>query len=366
MSPSACPVISQRSVRRVAPRFGLIDRPAARKVHETPTPLGGGIAVIFGVTVPMVGALVCAILADRGALPSWLVPEMLAPHAEGAAGKVGEAVAILAAGAILAVTGLVDDIRPVPWQPRLLIQIIAAAIVAIFGPRLSAFIESPVTGMFITAGWVLVLVNAFNFLDNMDGLAGGIGLIASCLFAVIMLTALSEPRWFVAAVLLILAGSLTGFLWWNWPPAGIFMGDSGSYFVGLMLSSMTIVGTFYEQSPELGKHVMLAPLCVLAVPLYDFTTVLLIRLSQGRSPFTADKSHFSHRLVELGLQPRSAVLTVHLATLTTGLGGLRLYRGPGWTSAVVVLGLIACVLFIVTILETAGRAQRGRSKIEEQ
>jgi UDP-GlcNAc:undecaprenyl-phosphate GlcNAc-1-phosphate transferase len=189
----------------------------------------------------------------------------------------------------------------------------------------------------------------------MDGLSSGIGLIAALIFSTIMLTSLSEPRWFVAAVMLVLAGSLTGFMWWNWSPASIFMGDTGSYFIGLLIASMTIVGTFYEDSPEIGRHVILAPLCVLAVPLYDFTSVMIIRLKQGRSPFQPDKSHFSHRLVELGLQPRNAVLTVHLATLTTGLGALLLYEVTTWNAASVVVGLIFCVLLIVAILETAGR-----------
>ena len=208
-------------------------------------------------------------------------------------------------------------------------------------------------------GWMLVLINSFNFLDNMDGLSGGIALIASLIFATIMLTCLPEPRWFVAAALLILAGSLSGFMWWNWSPASIFMGDTGSYFIGLFVSSMTVVGTFYDDSATTGRQVMLAPLCVLAVPLYDFTSVMIIRLLEGRSPFKPDKSHFSHRLVQLGLKQKHAVMTVHLATLTTGLGALLLYRVADWSGAWLVVALILCVLAIVAILETVGRSGEG-------
>ncbi len=106
---------------------------------------------------------------------------------------------------------------------------------------------------------------------------------------------------------------------------------------------------------------ILAPLCVLAVPLYDFASVLLIRLIERRSPFKPDKSHFSHRLVELGLKPKHAVLTVHLATLTTGLGALLLYRVADWSGAWLVIALVLCVLAIVAILETVGRGtgQKG-------
>jgi UDP-GlcNAc:undecaprenyl-phosphate GlcNAc-1-phosphate transferase len=103
---------------------------------------------------------------------------------------------------------------------------------------------------------------------------------------------------------------------------------------------------------------------VLAVPLYDFCSVVLIRLSQGRSPFHADKSHFSHRLVELGLSRHRAVLTIHLVTLTTGLGGLLLYQVRGWIGAGLVVGLIGCVLAIIAILETAGRRRAMKSQGE--
>ena len=133
------------------------------------------------------------------------------------------------------------------------------------------------------------------------------------------------------------------------------MGDSGSYFIGLLLACLAILGTFYEESSGQSRHVILAPLCILAVPLYDFCSVMLIRLSQRRSPFRPDKSHFSHRLVEIGMQPRYAVLTIYLATVTTGLGALLLYQVPGWPGALLVVALIVCVLAMIAILETVGR-----------
>ena len=131
------------------------------------------------------------------------------------------------------------------------------------------------------------------------------------------------------------------------------MGDCGSNLVGFLLATLTVTGTFYENSGS--RHVMLAPICVMAVPLYDFCTVIFIRLSQGRSPFHGDKSHFSHRLVELGLKPAHAVLTIHLTTLMTGLGGLLVYQVQDWTGAARVLALISCVLAVIAILETVGR-----------
>jgi UDP-GlcNAc:undecaprenyl-phosphate GlcNAc-1-phosphate transferase len=266
---------------------------------------------------------------------------------------------ILGAGSLLAVMGLIDDRRNLPWLPRLAVQFACAVLlVMVFDVEATLFLPLPWAGQALSVLWILVLVNAFNFLDNMDGLSSGIGLIAAVLFAVVMLTGTSEPRWLVGGALLVLAGSIGGFLFFhNWPPARIFMGDSGSYFIGLLLSTLTLLGTFYEPG-EGGRHVILAPLCVLAVPLYDFASVVLIRLSQGRSPFYPDKKHFSHRLVELGLKPAHAVLTIYLATLTTGLGALLLYRIPDWQGALIVVALIACVVAMVAILETAGRRRQ--------
>jgi len=258
-------------------------------------------------------------------------------------------------------TGLVDDFRNLPWKPRLLIQLLTA-LYLVFGVKVQAsvFVPQPWVGQLLTIFWILVLVNSLNFLDNMDGLTGGIALVVSVLFAVIMLFFTAEPRWLVAGLLLVLAGSVAGFLWHNWSPAKIIMGDGGSYFIGTLLACITVLGTFYDESST-GRHVMLSPLLILAIPLYDFCSVMYIRLSSGLSPFHGDKNHFSHRLVDLGLQKPSAVLTVHLATLTTGLGALLLYSVESWGKAMLVVGLVGCMLAIIAILETASRWNgRGR------
>lgn len=346
-------------MRRVAPRVGLIDKPAARKVHTTPTPLGGGVAVWAGVVTPILGAVVLAWLVRAGWLPESVLPDALGVHVDGVLKKAPQLFAVLGAGTLLAAVGLYDDFRALPWPPRLAVQFVAAGIVVASGVRATMFVSAPWFGAAATVIWIVLLVNAFNFLDNMNGLSSGIALVAAGVLAAIMLTGLGEPRWFVAGMMLILAGSLGGFLVHNWR-GKIFMGDAGSYFTGLLMASLTAAATFYET--RLGsRHVLLAPLCVLAVPLYDFTSVMLIRLSQGRSPFQPDKSHFSHRLVELGLSPPRAVLTIHLATLTTGLAGLLLYQVPGWAGAWLVLLMVACVLAIVAALETAGRRNRRTS-----
>jgi UDP-GlcNAc:undecaprenyl-phosphate/decaprenyl-phosphate GlcNAc-1-phosphate transferase len=263
------------------------------------------------------------------------------------------------AGGIIAALGLLDDLRNLRWQPKMLVQVLVACGLVAGGVRGTLFIEVPWVGYALTVLWLVVLTNSFNFLDNMDGLSGGIGAIAAVMFSTIMLTGTGEPHWFVGGFLLILAGSLAGFLMHNWPPAKIFMGDTGSCVVGLWLGCLTVVGTFFDYE-RTGTHVVLAPLCVLAVPLYDFSSVVLIRLSEGRSPFHADKCHFSHRLVEMGLTRTQAVLTIHLITLTTGLGGLLLYQVPGWAGALLVVGLVACILAVIAILETAARRRERK------
>jgi UDP-GlcNAc:undecaprenyl-phosphate GlcNAc-1-phosphate transferase len=345
-------------VRRCAPGWGLMDQPAARKVHSVPVPLGGGIGIWLGVVVPIVAAQAVVWSATQTDwLQGWL-PSDVVRQLSGFGLRSGQLWAILAGGTLLSIMGLFDDWRNLPWQPRLMVQLLVACGLVSLGVRATVFVSAPWFGEMLTVLWILVLINSFNFLDNMDGLSAGIALIAAVLFATIMLGFTSESRWLVGGFLLVLAGSLGGFLWHNRPPAKIFMGDTDSYFIGLLLACMTVLGTFYEYKPGSSPHVMLAPLCILAVPLYDFCSVMIIRLSQGRSPFHADKSHFSHRLVELGLSKPAAVLTIHLLTLATGLGALLLYYVPNWNAALQVLALILCVLAVIAILETAGR--RGR------
>jgi UDP-GlcNAc:undecaprenyl-phosphate GlcNAc-1-phosphate transferase len=144
-----------------------------------------------------------------------------------------------------------------------------------------------------------------------------------------------------------------GFLWHNRPPARIFMGDSGAYFVGFMIAAATLLASYTGYHGDT-PHAILAPLLVMAVPLYDMTTVILIRLLSGESPFKADKNHFSHRLVDLGLTKTQAVATVYLTTATCGLGALLLHRVDR-TGAVLIMLLIGCVLWLIGILETTAR-----------
>jgi UDP-GlcNAc:undecaprenyl-phosphate GlcNAc-1-phosphate transferase len=231
-----------------------------------------------------------------------------------------------------------------------------------WGWRLSLFLDAPLWTGALSVVWIVGLVNCFNMLDNMDGLSAGVAAIAAAMLAAVMLWApdpqTNQPQLFVGGLLLVLVGSLAGFLWHNRPPARLFMGDAGSYLIGYLLAMATLSGTF--AFGNLPRHSILAPLCALAVPLYDTVSVVMIRLRSGRSPFSGDESHFSHRLVELGMTRGQAVLTIYLATATCGLGALLLHQVESTPGACIILLLVACILLLVAILETAGRRKRSR------
>ena len=337
-------------IRALAPTLGLIDQPGHRKVHVQPTPRSGGIAVWLAIVLTI---SFFAVGWARGWPPVSARIQTLVDGLESNRELLRQLLAVGVGGCLLFIVGLADDRWNLSWRLRLAVQLSVSVGVAALGVKATVFASQPWIGFAASVLWILVLTNAMNFLDNMDALSAGIGVIASLIFAVILVAMVKTPMWSVALSLVILAGSLTGFLFWNRPPASIFMGDCGSNVIGFLLATLTIVGTFYDYSGS--RHVFLAPLCVLAIPLYDFCTVIFIRLKQGRSPFHGDKSHFSHRLVELGLRPAPAVLTIHLATLMTGLGGILLYKVSDWTGALLVISLIVCVLCIVAILETVGR-----------
>ena len=350
-------------LRRLAPRWGLVDRPAARKVHTEPTPLGGGLAIWLGVVLPLaVGQILLSVWhANPPAVEAWLsgwpLGEIIRPHLPGLWARAGELWSLIGLGTVLLALGLIDDRRGLDWRLRLTVQITVAAVaVLVCGWRFPLPAQWPWVAGVVSLVWIVGLVNSFNMLDNMDGLSAGVGAIAAGMLAAVMLLVpdpqTRQPHLFVAGILVLLGGALLGFLWHNRPPARIFMGDAGSYFLGFSLAAISLVATFI--GGDLPRHAMLAPFCVLAVPLYDLVTVVTIRVRQGRSPFQADRSHFSHRLVELGLSKTQAVLTIYLLTATCGLGALLLHEVDTLGAVVIVL-LVACVLVLIAILETSAR-----------
>lgn len=336
-------------VRRAAERLGLMDKPGRRKVHTQPIPLGGGIGIWFGVFTTFLFGTIAVFLLPAD---TTLIPESIKSHVPGMRAQCGQLWILLGGGTVLMLLGLADDRRGLPWQLRLGVEFgVAAFVVFSQGLQLTAFINLPWFTGILSVFWIVALINSFNMLDNMDGLSGGVAAISSSMLAFMLLqpTGNAQPQLFVAAMLLVLTGAILGFLKHNWPPAKIFMGDAGSYFVGYWIAISTLLATYTGYRGNT-PHAVLAPLCVLAIPLYDMSSVILIRLREGRSPFQGDKRHFSHRLVELGLSKKNAVLTIYLATLCCSMGALLLPRTDP-LGAIIIVAIVVCMLCLVAILE---------------
>ena len=343
-------------VRKFADRLGLVDRPGGHSTHVKVTPLGGGIGIWLSIMVTFFTGTVAVMLARNTSVLDGWIPSEIVPYLDGIWSRVGQIWGLLAASTVLVALGLTDDrIGINPWL-RLLVQFAVAGFVVYgldFG--LTAFIGIEWLTKILSMIWIVGVINSFNMLDNMDGLSGGVAAVIAGAMAVVMLISpdpsTEQPQLFVAALLLVVLGALLGFLWHNRPPAKIFMGDGGSYLVGFLIAVAMLMATFTGNSDR--PHGVLAPLCAMAVPLYDMTTVLWIRIREGRSPFVGDRSHFSHRLVDLGLGRTQAVLTIYLVTATCGLAAVLLTQ-VGLGQAIMVLGIVACMLLLIVILESTG------------
>ena len=335
-------------VKGVAARRGFVAHPSADRYHRTAVPLGGGIA-IFAAIAAIVLATVVAVkfLAGPGYL-DWL-GESVVVHAAGFLNKVPQLLIVLAAMSVLFGLGLADDKKHLGPLFKLAVQFAVAIAAAAFAEiRVEFFIENEIITTILSAFWIVLIINAFNFLDNMDGLSAGIAVIAS---PVLFTAAVLSGQVFVGSLALVLTGVLLGFLVFNFPPAKVFMGDAGSLVVGFLVALLTMRTTYYHEAQSGGWYAVFMPLVVMAVPLYDFISVTLLRLSQGKSPFVGDTQHFSHRLKKRGLTDTQTVLTLYLATLCTGLGATFLDQVDP-LGAILIFTQTFMILAIVAIFET--------------
>jgi UDP-GlcNAc:undecaprenyl-phosphate/decaprenyl-phosphate GlcNAc-1-phosphate transferase len=338
------------AVRAWATRRGFVDVPGGRKAHLRPVALGGGIAILIAVLVPMLAAVAAARMIGE-IRPSWIPPEIY-QHIGGLLAKTPIALAIAAAATAICILGLIDDARPLPAGLKFLVQLaIALALVVGCNLRLLSHLH-PALSTALSVLWILTLTNSLNFLDNMDGLAAGVGMIAAGVFAT---TALAAGQVFVPACCWLLAGALAGFLPFNFSPARIYLGDAGSLLVGLLLAVFTILTTF--ASPTQGQHPVgvIAPLVVMAVPLYDTASVIFLRARSGARIWSGDRRHFSHRLVSRGMSERQAVMVIWLATLVTALPAL-LLPTASWALALGIGIQTLLVVALVSLLESTGRS----------
>lgn len=339
--------------KQLSYRWGYVDQPdVERKIHTHAMPLLGGAAVFGAFALNVLGNyLVVLPLAMRLDLPGMDLGD-LRMHVDGALSVWPKAAVLLVGGLLMVLLGMVDDKRDLGARAKLTGQVLIAVLIAAAGMRVTLFVHSQVLSFVLTVLWIVTITNAMNFLDNMDGLCAGIGLVCALMFALI---AGIQGQYFVCLTGLALAGALLGFLPHNFKPASIFLGDAGSHFVGYMLAVLPVMGTFYRSGEQTYLPVLI-PLLVLAVPLFDLVMVMWIRMRRGQPVYIGDVNHISHRLVRLGLPQSWAVTLIYLICVTMGLGATVLLWSD-MTGALVILVQSICILAIVTLLEQLG----GRS-----
>lgn len=334
--------------RRLAAKVNMIDVPGRHKAHGRPVPLLGGCAIFAAVALPLLLglALVRIWAASESGPPAWLGP--LAAHVPGAAAMTPAALVILGGAALLHVLGLIDDrVSLSPWV-KLLAELAVFTGLVLLVPRVRVLTVAgePWSSMG-TVLWLTAITNAFNFLDNMDGLSAGVGAICA---AALLAVSAQMGQVFVSAWLLLLVGALAGFLPYNFAPASSFMGDAGSLVVGYFLSVLSCLVTYVPPGATFYLYGVFVPLVVMAVPLYDMVSVITLRLRERRNPMVGDRRHFSHRLVRRGMNVRTAVLTIYLCTGGTSIGATLLLRVDD-LGAVLVFAQTLAILLIVALLE---------------
>jgi len=302
--------------------LGFMDEPGPRKTHAEPMPLLGGVAVFFAVVLGALAIGWPASAADSHRL-----------------------LGLLAGGALALVLGLIDDRRDLRAGPKLAGQVLIALIAAGGGLRVTLFIPVPALQWLLTVLWLVTVMNALNFLDNMDGLCAGVGAICALIFGGI---ALAHQQTLAATLAAATAGALIGFLPWNFPRAKIFLGDSGSHLIGFMLGALAMLPDYYvHQQPSPTQLPVLIPVIVLALPLFDLVAATWSRWRRGAPIHIGDANHLSHRLAQLGLSRSGAVLVLYALTLVLGLGAVELLWAPAWGAALVIvqtLGVLAIVM----------------------
>ena len=325
---------------RLARGLGVVDRPGGKKIHGQATPLLGGVAVALG----------------QAAALLW----------SGAADSASDRI-LVAAGLIMAL-GIWDDVDPhsevLRWWLRLVYEACLAGIVVAGGVRTS-FLGSPWLDIPLTLLWIVGITNAFNLLDNMNGLSAGVAAIGAATFALLAARYIQVgPEQMPTAVAAAaLSGACLGFLPSNFQ-SRIFMGDAGSLYVGFTLACLAIQGSW--RSPTVPTSVII-PLLVLAYPLFDTTLVVILRLRRGQSPFVGGRDHSSHRLVRLGLGRVESVLLIHLFAVSQALTALLVSSVTLRLSLLALAGSVSVFFIFGMVLrkapvwETAAREEESTS-----
>ena len=278
-------------IRKIALKYNIYAQPNHRTIHKDAVPLLGGV-VIFAAY--LAGFTIVALFPNQ--------------HLEA---LIRESIVFLIGGLLILLLGIYDDIKGANCYQKFSVQLIASIIIILAGYKISTIVN-PFGGTLslgilsipFTLLWIVGITNAINLIDGLDGLAAGISFGAACIIVAISLWFGNIASAFPAA---ILAGSLAAFLLFNFNPAKIFLGDSGSMFIGFMLACFSINGTFRDSS----SVAILIPIIVLGIPITDTLLALIRRLRKGVHPFQADKEHIHHRLLNMGLSHKQAVLLMN-------------------------------------------------------
>lgn len=341
-------------VRAFGRRFGFMDAPDPRKIHAEPMVRCGGVA-IYAAFMLTLGAAIALLALTGGRLAPAAAAEFV-PNIPGIAPRLA---AVLAGATLMFLTGLADDRLGLGPLVKLALQVVSALPLVAVGITVKCFIPGVLPGALLTIAWVVLLTNAFNFLDNMNGLSSGVAAVCALNF---FLVSRLGGEFFMMAMFAILAGAVAGFIPWNFPRARLFMGDGGSLFIGYMLAALSTLVTYYREGVPTQLPVV-APLVILGVPLFDTASVMLIRWRRGLPLMRGDQNHFSHRLVALGFTRTGAVLFIHLLALAVGLSAVNLPR-LGWEGAAIALAQAALFFVLLFVLESVGRRRMDHMKRE--
>lgn len=320
-------------MRRLALHYAVVDNPNARKIHAAPVPLLGGAAIYVSFM------LVLLFFGDYG--------------------YINQVIGIFSAATFMSLMGVWDDRWGLGSYAKLIGQLVAAGILIFSGVQVQLFDNW--LDIAITLLWVVGITNAMNLLDNMDGLSGGIAMIAAVFFT---LLAAMSGQYLVGALAAALAGACAGFLIYNWNPAHIFMGDTGSLFLGFLLAAVGIKMRFPSNSPTV---TWLIPILVMAIPIFDTTLVFIARLRRGQNPLTTPgKDHLSHRLARMTGSRREAVLICYLLAGAVGLLAVFLTEARLPEAMFVLVLVIAVALFGIWWLEFRKGGIREPEPAQEQ
>ena len=315
---------------RLAHRFDYLDYPDKRKMHDQPVALLGGAAIFIGfISIAL----------------------LYVPWSR-------QTSSIILAASLLLIVGTIDDVKPLSSTVRLIVQLIASLLVISSGLVVSFAPETiwgRVLGMVITVIWIIGITNAFNFSDGIDGLASGISFIASIFF---FFMSLKLGQISVAMITAITAGCSLGFLWYNFKPAKIYLGDGGSTFLGFLLACFALYGGWSERGPVIALGI---PTLILGVLIYDMCYITVSRVKNGLIrnvkewlDFTG-KDHFHHRLIHLGFSVQYAVLFIYVLCITLGLSALTLARASFNYEVIIFLIQAGLIFTNITMIMLAGR-----------